>query len=50
MEYRYVSCDGDAEMRRYEIIGGGHEWPSTARGDSIDATALTWQFLRDSAG
>ena len=52
--YRYSGCDGDVEMLRYEVIGGGHVWPGDIPGRSemghttsdILASRAIWEFLR----
>jgi len=52
--YRYSGCDGDFEMLRYEVTGGGHVWPGDIPGRSemghttsdISAAREIWEFLR----
>jgi polyhydroxybutyrate depolymerase len=52
--YRYSGCDGDVEMLRYEVTGGGHVWPGDIPGRSemghttsdISASRVIWEFLR----
>jgi len=53
VEYRYSGCDGDVEMLRYEVTGGGHAWPGDIPGPSamgyttsdISAASAIWEFL-----
>jgi polyhydroxybutyrate depolymerase len=52
--YRYPGCDGDVEMLRYEIIGGGHVWPGGVPSSSemgsttsnLSGASAMWDFLR----
>ncbi len=55
IRYDYTGCDDDVPMAFYEIVGGGHTWPSSPRSDEladfgfftqdIDATADAWAFM-----
>ncbi len=50
-----VGCAGDAEVRLYQVDGGGHAWPGGLRyagewligrvSRELDATDETWRFL-----
>lgn len=53
--YRYSGCDGNVDMLRYEVIGGGHTWPGAADDpgrsqmghttSDISAASVIWEFL-----
>ena len=53
--HRAVDCAGGADLRLYEIDGGGHAWPGGLRyarewligkvSRELDATDETWRFL-----
>ncbi len=55
IRYDYAGCDDDVPMAFYEIVGGGHTWPSSPLSESlagfgyftqdIDATADAWSFM-----
>ncbi len=55
IRYDYTGCDDDVPMSFYEIVGGGHTWPSSPLSDAladfgfftqdIDATADAWAFM-----
>lgn len=55
IRYDYTGCDDDVPMAFYEIVGGGHTWPSSPLSDAladfgfftqdIDATADAWAFM-----
>lgn len=55
IRYDYTGCDDDVAMAFYEIVGGGHTWPSSPLSDSlggfgfftqdIDATRDAWAFM-----
>jgi polyhydroxybutyrate depolymerase len=57
IRYDYQGCDDGTPMTFYEIIGGGHTWPSTPFAEQLatslgyttfelDATADSWAFFR----
>ncbi len=52
----YTGCDDDVPLIFYEVVGGGHSWPSSPLADllvdiqgyttfDIDATADSWAFF-----
>ena len=53
--HRATGCEGGADLRLYEIDGGGHAWPGGLRyarewligkvSRELDATDETWRFL-----
>lgn len=55
IRYDYAGCDDDVPMSFYEIVGGGHTWPSSPLSEvldgfgyftqDIDATADAWAFM-----
>jgi polyhydroxybutyrate depolymerase len=57
IRYDYVDCENDIPMTFYEIVGGGHTWPSSPIADpsadleasgftfDVDATADAWAFM-----
>ena len=55
IRYDYSGCDDEVPMAFYEIVGGGHTWPSSPLSDAlvdfgfftqdIDATADAWAFM-----
>ena len=55
IRYDYTGCDDDVPMAFYEIVEGGHTWPSSPLSDAladfgfftqdIDATADAWAFM-----
>ena len=55
IRYDYLGCVNDVPMAFYEIVGGGHTWPSSPLSDAladfgfftqdIDATADAWSFM-----
>ena len=55
IRYDYTGCDDDVPMAFYEIVGGGHTWPSSPLSDAledfgfftqdVDATADAWAFM-----
>ena len=55
VRYDYAGCDDDIPMSFYEIVGGGHTWPSSPLSDAladfgfftqdIDATVDAWAFM-----
>ena len=55
IRYDYEGCDDDVPMSFYEIVGGGHTWPSSPVSDlladlgfftqDVDATADAWAFM-----
>lgn len=55
IRYDYAGCADEVPMAFYEIVGGGHTWPSSPLSDAlvdfgfftqdIDATADAWAFM-----
>ena len=55
ISYDFAGCDDDVPMTFYEIVGGGHTWPSSPLSEiladfgyftqDIDATADAWAFM-----
>ena len=57
IRYDYTNCANDIPMTFYEIVGGGHTWPSSPIADpaapletsgftfEVDATADAWAFM-----
>lgn len=55
VRYDYTGCADGTPMAFYEIVGGGHTWPSSPQSDQladfgfftqdIDATADAWAFM-----
>jgi polyhydroxybutyrate depolymerase len=55
IRYDYAGCDDEVPMAFYEIVGGGHTWPSSPLSGAttdlgfftqdIDATADAWAFM-----
>jgi polyhydroxybutyrate depolymerase len=55
IRYDYAGCDDGVPMAFYEIVGGGHTWPSSPLSDAladfgfftqdIDATVDAWAFM-----
>ena len=42
---RHWRADSPVEVRSYRILGGGHEWPTSSDGHSLDATRIIWEFF-----
>lgn len=55
VRYDYAGCDDGVAMAFYEIVGGGHTWPSSPLSDAldgfgyftqdVDATRDAWEFM-----